>query len=294
VLVTDKLATTTSAGPVQKVRTVFIIGPPRSGTTLLAQLLGGGRGILSLSEPFLVHAVTPHWRLHRFFSRFQGSAGLIRVPPPRVCTTDRFFAFLCELAARNNLPVLAVKETFRDIARDSAWDNVELLDRFVASGSRMVAIIREPYDTTASTIKLLRGFVGFRGWLSEKFVFPDCPRFAEANQLVRWICGNWVRCVDWARGHRLAVVRYEDLVKDPSRWLRTICRQCDLPFDEGMLDHRQRRTAFGGVGATEVLKRPAKPVHNRSIGRGRKLTPAQRETVRQICGPRALELGYSL
>ncbi|HUU98213.1 MAG TPA: sulfotransferase [Phycisphaerae bacterium] len=93
---------------------------------------------------------------------------------------------------------------------------------------------------------------------------------------------------------RAVVVRYEDLVQDPLHWLRTIYHDCGLPFDERTLDHRQRPTAFGGVGAPEVLKRPAKPVHSRSIGRGRKLTPPQREIVRQICGPGALELGYSL
>ena len=291
---TDKLATTTSAGPAQKVRTVLLIGPPRSGTTLLAQLLGGGPGILSLSEPFLVHAVAPPWRLHRFFSRFQRSVGLIRVAPPRVCTTDRFFAFLREIATRNSLPVLVVKETFRDIPRHRSWHNVELLTWLASSADRAIGTVRHPYDTTASAIKLLRGFVGFRGWLSEQFIFPDCPRFADTNQLVRWFSHNWVRCVDWARGHCLTLVRYEDLVEDPSRWLGTICRHCDLPFDERTLDHRQRPTAFGGVGAPEVLKRPAKPVHSRSIGRGRKLTPPQREIVRQICGPGALELGYSL
>jgi len=292
--VTDKVATTIAAGPTEKVRTVFVIGPPRTGTTLLAQLLGGGPGILSLSEPFLVHAVAPHWRLHRFLCRFQKSAGLIRVLPPRVCSADRLFAFLCELAARNNLPVLAVKETFRDIARDSAWDNVELLDRFVASGSRMVAIIREPYDTTVSTIKLLRGVVGFRGWLTRKFVFPNCPTFTDTGRLVRWISANWVHCVDWARRHRLTIVRYEDLVQDPHGWLRSICQQCDLSFDERMLDHHHPRTAFGGIGAVEVLKQPPQPVHSRSVGRGRKLTPELSEIVRATCARRAAEFGYDL
>ena len=36
-----------------QVKPTFIIGPPRSGTTLLAQILAHGDGVLSLSEPFL-------------------------------------------------------------------------------------------------------------------------------------------------------------------------------------------------------------------------------------------------
>ena len=112
-----------------QVNPVFIIGPPRTGTTLLARLLAGAPGVLSLSEPFLVQAVAPPWRLRRFLCRYQKSAGLIPVPPPRDCNADRLLTFLHSLAARNNLPVLAVKETFRDIARDSAWDNIDLLDR---------------------------------------------------------------------------------------------------------------------------------------------------------------------
>jgi hypothetical protein len=277
-----------------RVRAVFVIGPPRTGTTLLSHLLAGVPGVLSVSEPFLVHAVVPHWRLHRFLCRFQKSAALSRVSPPRACSADRLFAFLRELAARNSLPVLAIKETFRAIARDSAWDNVGLLDRLVTSGGHNLAIIRQPYDTTVSTMKLLRGVVGFRGRLTQKFVFPNCPTFANHTELVRWISANWVRHVDWARGHRLTVVRYEDLVADPRQWLRRICQYCDLPFDERMLDHRQPRTAFGGIGAVEVLNRPPRPVHKRSVGRGGTLSPELSEIVRTTCAQHAAEFGYEL
>jgi hypothetical protein len=277
-----------------RVRPVFVIGPPRSGTTLLSRLLAGGPGVLSVSEPFLVHAVVPHWWLHRFLCRFQKSTGLRRIPPPRACSVDRLFAFLCELAARNNLPVLAIKETFRDIGRDSTWDNVGLLDRLVAGGGRSLAIIRQPYDTTVSTMELLRAVVGFHGWLTQKFFFPNCPTYANRTELVRWISTNWVRYVDWVRRHRLTVIRYEDLVADPRRWLRRICRHCDLPFDERMLDHRQPPNAFGGIGDVEVLRRPPRPVHQRSVGRGHTLSPELSEIVRATCAQHAAEFGYTL
>ena len=35
------------------IKPTFIIGPPRSGTTLLAQILARSEGVLTLSEPFL-------------------------------------------------------------------------------------------------------------------------------------------------------------------------------------------------------------------------------------------------
>lgn len=120
----------TRHGSVIKVKTIFIVGPPRSGTTLLSYLVAGGDRVLSLSEPFLAHAIYSRWRLRWFFVRVRRSGGLHPVRVPRNCDYDGFLTFLIELAQKNDLEFLVIKETYR---AEREWENVELLEH-VADG----------------------------------------------------------------------------------------------------------------------------------------------------------------
>ena len=65
---------------------------------MMAHLLAGADGVLSLSEPFLQYAVAPHWMLNRFYHDFQRSADLRRLRPPRPGDNTRYAAFLQEMA----------------------------------------------------------------------------------------------------------------------------------------------------------------------------------------------------
>ena len=91
------------AAALGEVDVVFVIGLPRAGTTLLSYLLAGGDDVLSISEPFLAHAIYPHWRLRWFFSRLHRAGNLKPVPVPRASDYERFLGFLTELARSNGL-----------------------------------------------------------------------------------------------------------------------------------------------------------------------------------------------
>ena len=200
-------------------RPIFLVGPPRTGTTLLTYLLAGGEGILSLSEPFLIHAVSPPWHLHRFFSRLQKTLGLKRVAPPRTCSAAAFLAFLRELAARNGLATVLIKETFRDHGEGSTWHNVPWLEQLAASGAAVIATIRHPYDAAVSAVRLTRRFPGIREFLTNAMMFPNCPRFSGDDEVVCWSARNWRRCLAWSRASRLTLIAYEQLVRDPRHCL---------------------------------------------------------------------------
>lgn len=277
-----------------EVKPVFIIGPPRTGTTLVSFLLGGGEGTLSLSEPFHAHAIMPHWAQHRFFCRLQKSAGLNHVRPPRRFHRQRFQVFLRDLAAHNGLPFLIIKETFHHRRLKPPWCNFELLDGFASEQDPIIGVVRHPYDTAASTVRLLRRLVfGPSGWLVRR-LFRNVPRFVDNTDIVRWSAENYLHFAGWVRQRHLFVVRYEDLVSEPGPQLRRICDYSGVPFDERMLDHRHPRTAFGGIGSPEVLYRPPQPVNRKSVGRGKQLTDEHRDILRKVCAPCAAELGYPL
>jgi hypothetical protein len=273
-------------------RTCFVFGPPRSGTTLLGYLLAGGEGVASLSEPHLAHAILADWQLQRFFHNFQNSAGLRRRRPPFRGDARQFLGFLRRMMAENGFRWLVIKETYRRRGLHADWRNAPLLDQLVSGGEPAVALIRHPDDVAASTIKLARWVTGPRGTLV-RIRARNLPGFRNTDQVVRWAADNWVSFVEWTRRHGLWVVRYEDLVQHPRQQLEAVCRQCGLEFEEQMLDYSHARAVFGGLGDGSVLKTP-RPIDRDSIGHGQRLTDAQRRIVRAACGEVARDFDYTL
>jgi hypothetical protein len=275
----------------QAPRTVFIIGPPRSGTTLLAYMLGGAPGVLSVSEPHLARAILPDWKFQRMIRRFQRENGLKRVHFPHARTDSGLRVALEALAATNSFETLSIKETYRTNVSRPSWDNAELMDELAASFPTIL-LIRHPYDVAASTVNLCRWATGWRGRLL-RLRWRDLPLFADSNAVVRWAAQNWAAYGEWAvRCHR-PLFRYEELVSDPPR-VAEVCSVLGMRFDAAMLDYRRPRQAFGGIGDPGVMHKPPRPVDRSAIGRGAALTAMQRAVVREVCEKGATAHGYDL
>lgn len=261
---------------------------------MMAHLLSGAEGVLSISEPFLQYAVVPHWMLRRFYYEFQKSAGLCCLRPPREGDNARFGRFLRKMALLNGFGFLLVKETYHEQSTSPCWNNAELLTRLVSSGMPVIATIRDPFDTVASMVRLCRWLVGVTGRLL-RLRWPVLERYRTRTEIVSWAADNWVRYCDWAQRHNLRLLRYEDVVNEPETHLRRICQHTGLPFHPRMLNHRDRRQTFGGgIGDVGLLKLGPRPISTKSIGRRHELTPDQQQIVRQTCAAHAARLEYSL
>lgn len=279
------------SGPASGVHTALLLGTPRSGTTLVSALLAGAPESLSLSEPYLAHGILPDWKLHRFLMRCQREARMRRIRPPFRGDAAAFGAFLTRLAAANGCRRLLIKETFRDAPPHPAWQNAELLDALVQR-IPSAALLRDPFDTAASTVNLCKPVLGAVGMLL-RWRWRALPKFRDADAVVAWSARNWVRFVEWVRGRGLPLVRYEDVVAAPHEALSRICAALHVPFDAAMLDSGCRRGPFWGLGDPQTMKTPLRGVHGSAVGRGGQLTPRQRALVREVCGPMAAEFGYS-
>ena len=296
-------ATGTAGGPAacasSDVRTTFVVGMPRFGTTLLGYLLAGGDRVLCLSEPFSAYTLLPRELFRWFLFRMRKKAHLRRFPPSEYSDEDGLLRYLKGLAGSNKLSFLVVKETYR-LGR--GWENVGWLDRIAAGNDSVVAITRHPYDAAVSTIR-------FRSWWRNSIIgrmnervfgrlvriwLPNLPLFADDRELVEYFAQNWVSFAEWCKRNRLLVVRYEDLVRDPGPELRALCAHCGLPYDRNMLDHRYPRTSFCGLGDPAVMTRRMARVHTRSVGRKEKLAPEFRDIIVARCAQAAAEWGYTL
>lgn len=202
--------------------------------------------------------------------------------------------YMRRLADFHQRPYLVVKETYRTEPRDyTNWCNSDLMDQLAAGDDPIVTIIRHPFDNVASAIRFLKTWKGPCWRVLQPFT-PSVPPFRDLNRMVEETARNWSAFVSWVRRHDLPLVRYEDIAHDPHESMATICRLCGVPFEARMLDHRQRRV-YAGLGAWEVIHRPARPVSARSIDCGRtELDPEHLETIRELCGEAAASLDYTL
>jgi hypothetical protein len=272
-------------------REVLIVGPPRSGTTLAARLLGGRPQTLCLSEPHLCWAIMAPWQLNRFFHNFQKSAGLRRRHPAVSADAERFARFLRQMARENAFDCLIIKETYRRHGLTPAWHNEPLLERLIARRVPIIALLRHPHDVVASTIKLCRWATGWRGRLL-RLRHPAFCTFPDTTAVVRWAADNWTCYVAWARRHGLTITRYEDIVADPHRCMQTICNACHLEFSESMLDTHRPRAALGGIGDMPTLLKP-RPVDQACVGRGHQMSPEHRQMVCDTCAAIARDFDYA-
>lgn len=259
---------------------------------MLGFLLGGGRSVLSLSEPHLAKAVMPGWKFRRFVHRLQRENRLRPVPFPVACDDGRLLRGLQRLAGVNRLETLVIKETYRCHVQSAEWNNVDLLDGLVRRYTALL-VMRHPFDVAASTVRLCAWATGWRGRLL-RLRWPAMPWFSDSTAVVRWAARNWCAYAEWMTTVGRPIQRYEDLVRDVARQMGRICGQLGVPFDPGMIDYRKPRTAFGGIGDPGVMHRPPRPVDASAIGRGASLTPAQRDIVRIACGEAASRFGYRL
>lgn len=277
-------------GVATDVRVVYLIGLPRSGTTLLAHLFAGLPDSLSLSEPYLARSIYGPWRLRRFMRRIGRETKLATVPPFEATTESAFQEYILRLAAANRLSNLLIKETFRS---GQSWENVESLDRLASGTDPVITIIRHPYDVAVSSLRFARWWRGIVGRLL-RLVAPALPLFRNDLALIEYCADNWNRFADWCAQNASHQIRYEDLARDPSGCLREACASVGLPFDPRMVDHTHPRGAFGGIGDPGVMNRPARPVGTGSVGRKHLLKPEFVEVIASQCADRCVRFGYEL
>ncbi len=271
----------------QFVKTTFVIGLPRSGTTLLSYLLAGGDNILSLSEPFLSRAVCRHRVLNGiYFPKIRKS----RISPPRNCDEIGFLTYLKNFSKNSGFSSLIIKETYR---LRPYLENTELINSLASNGEQVVAITRHPYDTAISTIRLFRQLRGVKGRLM-RIIISGFPVTSDDREVVEWFAQNWLSFADWCRQKKLFVVKYENLVRNPGAYLPEICKHFNIPFSQEMLNNNHTRFFSGMSGDPGRLNKYKKKLYVRPVGRQDQLEPEFIETIKSTCGNAAQEMGYLL
>ena len=219
---------------------IFIVGMPRSGTTLLERILGGHPRITACGE------------LPDFPKQLQWSCDHIGSSTP-----DATMAVMADQIDSSGLGQRYLAQTrWRAAGRPFYLDK---LPRnfwnigFIAAAlphAPILHMVRNPMDTCFSNLKELFGNAYAYSY--------NLAELAEHHGRYRRLMAHWHAVLPG----RILDVQYEDLVRDPEAVARRVLSHCGLDWDPACLMLDERTDAVATASTTQVRA----PIHQRSIG----------------------------
>jgi hypothetical protein len=275
-------------------RPVFVIGCPRSGTTLLTLMLSSHS---ALAIPPETRFLLPVFRRRRSFGDLTDRPNRRRLARAVVRRKGTKFLHLGLEPERvkkevvEGAPTLgtALAAPYRLYAADrgkARWGdkrpgyfrNVGVL-RALFPDAQVVHLVRDPRDCVAS----LKGMA----WWKHGTVGA---------------VATWVHAVDLARAASRSLpagafheLRYEDLVADPRTELQRLCAFLGLDFEESMLAHQDEAARLPERQRGRWHRETQNEVGTQRVGTyAEVLTPTEVALVERVAGSRMRRLGYDL
>lgn len=213
---------------------IFIVGMPRSGSTLIDQVLAAHPDVEGASElPYLPQVIDAE-------SRRRGRAFPAWVSQASAADWTRLGQQYLHLSAR--------WREHKPIATDKLPDNWQYVGaiRAMLPEARIIDCRRDPLETCWSCYKQLFG--------------PGMANFSyDFNSLAQY----WAACEQlgdqWARQHpgHVRVQGYETLVAQPEVQIRELLAFCQLPFADSCLNFQAATRAIRTPSALQVRQ----PLH---------------------------------
>lgn len=218
---------------------VFIVGMPRSGTTLVEQILASHPNVYGAGElddiARIVHTLGG--------------------PAPAPEDIERLSMFDLDQAARGYL------DTLSRLAPDAARITDKMPHNFLAlgyidlmfPGCRIIHCVRDPRDTCLS--------IWFQKMTANHPYTNDLDALADYYRQYQALMAHWKATIRVP----LYEVRYEDLVGDIEQGARGLIEFCGLEWDEQCLRFHENAR----VVSTPTYDDVRRPVHDKSVGRWR-------------------------
>lgn len=222
---------------------IFVLGLPRSGTTLVEQILVSHSAVADGGEVNLIRHVAEEVGGP---AAAHLAAHLERAPDP-IQEAERLRSLYRHL----------LRERFGSDARvvDKSLNNSRFLGMIATllPDAPLIWLRRDPLDTAWSCFRTL-----FSTGVPWSFSLTDiADHFAIEERLFR----HWRATL----GPRLLVVPYAELVADTALWTSRIAAHCGLAVEEGMFSFHQTRRAVATSSAAQVRT----PLYRHAIGSAR-------------------------
>jgi tetratricopeptide (TPR) repeat protein len=220
---------------------IFIVGMPRSGTTLLDRMLSNHSQVVSAGEinDFLRQL---HWVADVPPAGVTGMLATLR----RIRKTD-----LADLGARY-LARTQWRAQGRRFYIDKLPVNIQMVPfiRRALPHAPILHLVRDPMDVCFSNFKAMFGNVSAYSY--------DMQALAHYHGLYRRLADEWRASLPDA----MLDVHYADLVREPAVVLRGVLKHCGLEEEDACL-HPERNAA---PVATPSSMQVREPIHTRGLG----------------------------
>lgn len=214
---------------------IFIVGMPRTGTTLVEQILASHSQVFAAGElqnfPLLVKRMT-------------------QSPSADVLDLETL-----QRAAQLDTEVLG--SAYIDSTRPATGHTPHFIDKLPLNvlylglikralpNAKLICLRRDPMDTCLSNYRQLFA-TNFR-YYNYNYDLLDCGRyFIEFDRLLR----HWRDVLPDA----IYEVPYETLVTSPERMIRELLAHCGLPWEEQCLSFHQRKASVASASAVQVRR----------------------------------------
>lgn len=237
---------------------IFVVGMPRSGTTLVEQILA--------SHP-MVHGAGELKTMNEVVLTVRGPDGNIIPYPEFVPSLDaaalhaigsRYLAMLREIAPRGERVTDKMPSNYYFVG----------LIHLALPNARIIHTMRDPIDTCISCFSKL-----FTAEQSHTYDLGELGRYYRRYER---LMAHWRRALPPGR---MLDVRYEDVVADLEGQARRIIDYCGLPWDDRCLSFHQTARPVRTASATQVRQ----PIYSSAVGRWK--------VYEEFLGPLLKELG---
>ncbi len=225
---------------------LFIAGMPRSGSSLLEQMLSRHPKIQALGERNEMIRAASYLEPHK-------PGQLPMVTNPSILTPER----VREIAKHNHEAIQAIREPGAKYVTDKQplnFAHLPLMARLMP-GCKVIHTLRDPRDTCLSYY--IQWFLSPHGQTN---TWGDLGRFYRDY---RAMMDAWERLEAPSQRPQMLTVVYEELVQEPGRVLRAVSDFLGLSFDAAMLEH----TASDRVVNTASRDQVRRALYTSSIGR---------------------------
>jgi tetratricopeptide (TPR) repeat protein len=246
---TPELIAAKSGGGDPSALPIFVFGMPRSGTTLVEQIIASHPAVHGAGELQLLSDVVRSVR---------GPDGKSLSYPEFVAALDagalrqigaRYAAMLREHAANHGAPS-AERITNKGLSNYRYAGLIHL----ALPNAKIIHTIRDPLDTCISCFSKL--------FTAEQNYTYDLGELGRYYRRYERLMSHWRRMLPLGR---ILDVRYEDVVADLEKQARRIIAYCGLPWDNRCLSFHETDRPVRTASATQVRR----PIYKSAIGRWR-------------------------
>ena len=231
-------------------RLIFLIGAPRSGTTLLARMLGAHSTIYGRAEP---HLITPIAHLGYY-------ANVQKAPydPFNVEQAVREFVADLPRGEADYLDALrAYTDTMYERMLSTAPGKRFFLDKTPAYALVLPFLVKL-YPEARYIVLTRHPLAVLSSWV-ESFFDGDYQVALNHNPLLARYVPALARMLR-ERPVPLVHVRYEELVREPEANFRRICEQLGIPFEAAAIEYGEHGDAPKGLGDPTGVAQHSRPV----------------------------------